>query len=153
MAITPQKLTSNTRWQIVEAFTSALSAITKAAGYNTQPRVTRDFRLVKSSSEDVVVVVSDGSETALDFRNNELELTVTCFCKAVDIDPAAARCSALQDVRTAVMGDRATLAAACGTGVAISLGRCDTDEGLFLDNGYAMVEQTFLVKYPQGSIW
>lgn len=153
MSVTPNKVESFVRWQIVEAFTAALELISKANGYNTSPLVTRDRRRVKDAPEQFVVGVDDGTESPLDTRISELEVTVSGWARVKDDDPIRVRSMLLQDIRTAIMADRQTIANSIGTGAAITMGRCETDQGLFLDDGWVVFEQTFYVKYPQGQTW
>jgi len=153
VAITPNSVESSTRWQIIEAFTSALRSISRAAGYNTSPYVTRDRRKARAASEHFVLLVEEGAESPTDRRNHELEIIVEGAIEPHDRDPVQARNMLLQDVRTAVMGDLNALAGQMGTGAQITLNRCESDAGVFLDDGWTGFEQTFIVKYPQGSTW
>lgn len=153
MSITPNSIGDFTRWQTVEAFTNALKLISKANGYNTSPLITRDRRKVENAEEQFVVSVDEGAESMLDKRNSQLEISVSGYVKVGDDDPVKLRSMLLQDVRTAIMADLNGLAGNIGTGCAITLGRSETDEGLFLDEGWAVFEQQFLVTYPQGTTW
>jgi hypothetical protein len=153
MSITPRKVEENARWQCVEVITSALQTISKATGYNTSPMVTRDRRKIKDTPEQFSLCVEEGYESPADVHTHDLEITVSGYIEIKDLDPVKARCALLQDVRTAIMGDLRALAGQIGTGAHVALGRCETDEGMFTDAGWAVFEQTFEIRYPQGAIW
>lgn len=154
MSATPQKITASNRWNLIEAATDALKAISKASGYNTSPLVTRDQRKVKDASEKFVVHLEDGAEAMIDGRITELTLVVSGYCRVEPTeDPVKVRNMLLQDVRTALMGDKGSWRNNAGVGAAISLDRCEVDGGLFLDSGWVVFEQNVSVKYPQGAIW
>jgi hypothetical protein len=154
MSATPQKITASNRWNLIEAATDALKLISKASGYNTSPLVTRDPRKVKDADEKFVVQVEDGSETMIDGRITELQIIVSGYARVEPTDdPVRVRNMLLQDVRTALVGDKGAWRNNAGVGAAITLDRCEVDGGLFLDAGWVVFEQNVSVKYPQGSIW
>lgn len=151
---TPQKIGASNRWKLIKAATTFLATISKANGYNTSPLVTRDNRTVKSAEAKHIILVEDGAESKVDARNCDLELVVSGFCKVEPYeDPIMLRNMLLQDIRTALEGDRGAWRDSAGIGAAISLDRCEVDGGLFLDEGWATFEQTVRLTYPQGPVW
>jgi hypothetical protein len=154
MSATPRKISAFVRWQIIQAFTSTLEGITLGAGYNTQPLVTRDRKRAQGASEHFVLLVEEGSDAQVDgTRTHEIEILVQGAAEPHGKDPVMVRNMLLQDVRTAIMANRDELANQIGTGCHVALGRCDSDMGIFLDDGWTSFEQVFTVRYPQGDTW
>lgn len=153
----PNTVTDMKRDKITRAIVDLLETITLANGYNTQPAVFEDPLLAREAGERYILEVEDGDEgpvshglSGLDMWEHEIIIIGTAFAEN-DL-PRVVRNRLMQDVRTAILGGRATITAS-GGGVSVQLGRCRTDLSAFLEDGYTMFEQTFVVRYPQTASW
>lgn len=153
----PNVVTDMKRDKITRAIVEVLETITEANGYNTQPAIFEDPLLAREASERYILEVEDGDEgpvehglTGLDMWEQEIIVIGTAFAEN-DL-PRVVRNRLLQDVRAAILGSRGTIISNVGS-VSIQLGRCRTDLSAFLEDGYTMFEQTFVVRYPQTASW
>lgn len=157
----PQLVEQSTAYRLLRLAESALTAIRKTSGYNTQPYVTLDFGdaleaeharrhiLHLDTSEHRVIETKPGPRW-----EPELELVITGISNATDGEvPRVLSLALEQDVRTAIAGSVASVRDEIAKGCVLRFGDCIHDAGALAPKKQAGFRLSITWQYPQGSTW
>jgi len=153
----PVDFTKFKRQILWDAVLDLCSQVTLANGYNTQPFVSNDPRLVQSSEEAFKILVAQGVES--------IEMVSTGGCMTVDLEiiiygysiskhgnPTVYLNKLIQDVRNTI-GQNLGLITDVAGGVAMSFGDLETDSGVLTIEGMAAFLLPIYFTYKAGPAW
>lgn len=148
----------NVRHRALLAVVAHLKTITRSRGYNTQPLVTTDPRMLPTQRDVACLLVQAGNERVLDNRAGlawvmELEVVIYGYAPIGAGCPMEAADALLQDTRTAISTNLRAIRDDLDRGGAVTFGDTQTDEGRLLEEGWASFATSVLVQYHQGEIW
>lgn len=146
------------RQRIFEAVVGLCRNIKISNGYNTQPFVTTDPREVSGKEEAFILLILPGNETVEEVgvggcHDMILEVNVYGYAQTDDGTPVHELNKLMQDVRSVIHQNTATVAEYADRGLAFRLGDLETDEGALAHGGVAAFVQSLNYGYKNYSNW
>jgi len=157
-----RKIEYNVRHQAKASIRKRLGTIQIAAGYNTNPVVTEDYRHPDRGLQ--IIWVDSGTEV---FESQGISQISQCaltilITGLVHVGPDSDEESLdalLQDIRSCIAAHVTGIADDINDGVGgnvqpmLTWGQCDTDQGILREEGEAMVIQPLIITYLNGPEW
>jgi len=145
------KIEENRRYRIVEQLIDALSKISRANGYNTQPLVTTDYREIQKSDASAALWIEETDEDVFDIDTSlgmSMNFTINIVGNVLvkGKKPHRERNMLLQDVRNCLSEFVKDLSKA-GIPTAYTLGTATSDDSELTENNLAMFSQPLTLQY------